>query len=657
MISIDFETRSECNIYDTGAYTYSRHPSTEILCLAYAHHNDFEPRLLDKSDILPLDDGEPYMNDPGLQQRVFGLIDHVQSGQMFSAFNSFFEFCIWHNILVKKYGWPSIAMCRWRDTMAKSCTHALPRALANACKALHTPIQKSEDGRRVMLKVCKPRKPTKSNPNKWHEHPEDYNILYDYCLQDVAAEMSLDRSLPEIPPLEQEIWELDQKINWRGIHIDRDAVDAAIALSEEYSRRLIDELQNVTKGAIDRVSRRKMVMDWIQAKGIPITGYTKQDVIDLLKMDLPNDVRRVLEIRQQLGKTSIKKYYAMIASLSDGRIRDTLIYHGASTGRWAGKLVQMHNLPKGSLDNTDLCIKVMKTGNLDYFEMMYPDVMGAISSCIRGMIIAAPGHDLIIADFASIEARNLVWLAGDIHTVKKFHDGIDLYIDMAQRIYRKQDITKIERQLGKTTILACGYGMGAAKFKATCAMWGIDISEEFAQRVIDVYREQYKIVKQMWYDQERAAMSAVETGKLVTCGKVKWGVIKEFLYCQLPSGRRLAYPEPIIQPTETPWGAMKDALTFMTVNAKTNQWVRESTYGGKLTENITQGDFMAEAMLRLESAGYPLILTVHDEIVAEVAENKGNIVDFINRMEVVPKWAGDCPIAAEGWRGKRYRKL
>jgi len=642
MIHLDFETRSECNIYDTGAYTYSKHPSTEILCCAYAHKNDFEPQIFNDMTAPPGD-----------------LWKYILDGQIFSAYNSFFEFCIWHNIMVPRYGWPEIPMNLWRDTMAKSCTHALPRALANVCKAINAPIQKSEDGRRVMLKVCKPRKPTKSNPDKWHESPDDYETLYDYCLQDVEAERGLDRMLMEIPPQEQKIWELDQKINWRGIHIDGTAVDAAIALSEEYSRRLTDELLTVTDGAIDRVSRRKMVMDWIKAKGYEIPGYTKSDIIEFLKQDLPNDVRRVLEIRQQLGKTSIKKYHAMKTSMSDGRIRDTLIYHGASTGRWAGKLVQMHNLPKGNVNDTNLCIEVLKTGNLDYFEMMYPDVMGAISSCIRGMIISAPGHDLIVADYASIEARVLVWLAGDAVTVEKFHKGADLYVDMARKIYNKKEINKNERQLGKTAILACGYGMGAAKFQATCAMWDMDISEEFSQRVINIYREQYRIVKQMWYDQERAAMRAVETGDLVVCGKVNWRMHKGFLYCQLPSKRCLAYPEPRIQPVATPWGEMKDALTFMSTNALTKQWERTSTYGGKLVENITQAvarDFMADAMLCLEDTGYPIILTVHDEIVAEVREDFGTVDEFTNIMASIPTWGKGCPIAAEGWRGKRYRK-
>jgi len=335
------------------------------------------------------------------------------------------------------------------------------------------------------------------------------------------------------------------------------------------------------------------------------------------------------------------------------------MYHGASTGRWAGKLVQMHNLPKGNISNTDICIEAFRTRDLDYFEMMYSDVMGAISSCIRGMITAAPGHDLIVADYASIEARVLAWLAGDDRTIAKFHAGTDLYVDMAQKIYNKIEINKNERQLGKTTILACGYGMGAAKFQATCQVWGIDIEFNFAKRVIDIYREQYRIIKSMWYAQERAAMQAVETNRTITCGKVAWAVYKNFLYCKLPSGRCLAYNEPRIQPVETPWGEMKDAVTFMSVNALTKQWERTSTYGGKLTENITQAvarDFMASAMVSLEDASYPLILTVHDEIVAEVRKDFGTVDAFIDIMARVPKWGQGCPIAAEGWRGERYRK-
>lgn len=647
MIHLDFESRSTVNIWDTGAYTYSMHPSTEIICCAFAHHNDFEAR------IVPDEPLSKKAKHNGL------LLKYVLSDEIFSAYNSFFEFCMWQNIMVRRFGWPEIPLGRWRDTMAKVCAHALPRSLGNAGVAMHAPIQKSEEGRKIMLKVCKPRKPTKSNPDIWHEHPEDYKILYDYCLKDVEAERALDRMLLDLPPQEQKVWELDQKINWRGIQIDEDAVDAAIAVSEEYSLRLIDEIQNLTQGALDGVSRRKMVMDWIKSKGIDIPGYTKQDVIDLLNSDLPDDVRRVLEVRQQLGKTSIAKYKAMKASVSGGRIRDTLMYHGASTGRWAGKLVQMQNIPRGNVKDTETCIGALKTRDLDYFEMLYPDVMGAIASCIRGMLISGPGCDLIVADYASIEARVLVWLAGDLVTVEKFHKGVDLYVDMAQKIYNKEKISKNERQLGKTAILACGYGMGAAKFYATCKAWGITIEEDFAQAVINIYRERYRLVKQMWYDQERAAIRATQTGQQIACGKVSWKLHKQFLYCKLPSGRCLAYNEPKIQPVVTPWGETKEQLTFMATNATTKQWIRTSTYGGKLVENITQAvarDFMAEAMLRLEDAGYPVVLSVHDEILSEVPEGFGSIREFTDLMAHLPAWADNCPIMAEGWRGKRYKK-
>lgn len=661
MIHLDFESRSEVDIFKCGAWVYAAHHTTEVLCLAFAF-DDCAPHLVTYDQ---LQEGRYLGFDvcPDLEE----LIERLKGGELITAHNALFEQCIWHHHMVKKYGMPEIPIEQWRCSAAKAATHALPRSLKNVGAALNTATRKSDYGHRIMMKMCKPRTPSKNNPSKWFDDPEDFEKLYEYCANDVEAEMAVDNELDDLIPQEQKLWFLDQKINLRGVNIDLDAVDAALELVEKYTKEQIEVIKKISNGYLDGVSRRLRVMQWVEAQGISMTGYTKEEIQEVLSRDnIPDKVRQILTLRLQLGKTSIKKYTAMKQAASDdGRIRDTLMYHGASTGRWSGKLVQMHNIPRGTIKDTGMCIEIMKQRDLASFEMLYPDVMEAISSCIRGMITAREEHSLYVADYSAIEARVLLWLADDKPGLLKFYKGEDLYVEMSKIIYAKEKISKKERQLGKAAILGCGYGMGAAKFQATCASWGIEIGQEMSQRVVNAYRATYSTVQSMWYAQERCAITAVKERTTVPCGKVKWIYTEDFLFCELPSGRRIAYRKPVLQNLKTPWGEMKEALHFMGTNSQTNQWVQQNTYGGKLVENITQAvarDILAESMLRAECWKYPVILSVHDEIICEVPdENKPEtkyrcLKDFLQCLTVKPKWAGTCPIAADGWVGKRYKK-
>lgn len=638
-IHIDFETRSRVNIWDVGAWEYSRHPSTEVLCIAWAKGDKGPVNLLKRSEI----NGMP----------LFG-------NAVFVAHNAFFENCIWRNVLCRKYGWPVMPR-QWRCTMAMANAHALPASLAKCAEALGLDISKNKEGKRVMQKMSKPRIPSKNNPAEWFEDPEDFKKLYEYCRQDVEVEREIYRKLRPLNEKEQKIWRLDQRINFRGVPIDTEAVDASIELAQEYVTGLNKEIKQLTKGQLHGVSSREQVLKYIERQGIEMDRYTKADVAKTLKKKLPPAVRRILEVRQQTGKTSIRKYNSMKMSTSqDGRIRDTLMYHGASTGRWSGKLVQMQNLPKGipGLD-TDECIDIIKERDLDLFEMCYDNVMGALSSCIRGMICAPEGRALYVADFAAIEARVLFWLAYEKYGLNLYHKGEDLYVDMSRRIYNTKSVDGQKRQLGKTAVLGCGYGMGSAKFHATCQAWGIDIPKDLAQKAVRTYRDTYKKVCRFWTALERTALQACRTGKINRVGKLTWGISGDFLFCRLPSGRCIAYPYPKIIKKKTPWGEMKPALSFMGVNSLTRKWERQDTYGGKLCENVTQAtarDLLAEAMLRLEESGYPVVLSVHDEIICERSANKGSVEEFIKTMETLPEWAKGCPVSAEGFKTRRYRK-
>jgi DNA polymerase len=373
-----------------------------------------------------------------------------------------------------------------------------------------------------------------------------------------------------------------------------------------------------------------------------------------------------LGILSQLGKSSTAKYEAMQHWLCpDGRAHGGLLYHAASTGRWGGQGVQPQNFPRGTIDDFDMddAWTFLKTRDVEFLQVIYGSVMAALSQALRGAIIAAPGKRLYVADYASIEARVLLWLAEDDDALEVFRQNQDIYCDMASSIYgrpvTKKD--KDERQMGKQAILGLGYQMGWSKFVATCETVGIHIEDEFSQQVVSAYREKYWRVKNLWEEQESRAIQAVRYGQdyEIPTGRVAWSMDGRFLYCTLPSGRRLAYCDPEIRRAFTPWGDRRDQLTFMAPDPITKQWRRQHTYGGMLVENITQAvarDLMADALLRCEQSGvFQPVLTVHDELIAE-GDPGLDIHAFERLMTEGSDWAAGCPIKAEGFVCDRYHK-
>lgn len=654
MIYIDFETRSEVDIKKSGAWVYSLHPSTEILCMAVK---------VDHTDVFLL---KPEQFDgSNTNLTLFNCVNHVKSyisnGVLVEAHNAFFEKAIWHNIMVKRYGWPEIKPEQWRCSASVAAYHALPRSLGGAGKILGLSTIKDDEGKRVMLQLSKP-KPRVGGFFEQQEYPEKFQTLYDYCKSDVEAEYAIANKLGGLPNRELKVWQLDQKINERGVHIDIDAVNKSLKILGEYSEKLEKELDILTEGKITTVGQRARILEWCKERGEELPGLTKADVEQALKTVKDAKVKRVLEIRQALSKTSTAKYEAMKNSTApDGRIRDVLMYHGASTGRWSGKLVQFQNLPRGSIKDMATAIKLIKQGSASSIEILTDDVMGFMSSAIRGMVCAPQGKKLLVADFAAIEARVLGWLAGSEKMLNQFRNGEDLYKDMASNIYRVdvKDVTAEQRQLGKAAILGAGYGMGAPKFYETCLSWGIKVHEGLAKTAINTYRQTYHHVRQLWYDQEKAAHTAVRTGNRVECGKTIWFMQDDFLKCQLPSGRCLHYYKPELKMKQNDWG---ESIELSYLAEKMGKAFRNGTYGGKLVENITQAvarDLMADAMLRIEDEGFNIVLSVHDELVAEVPQQtalQNPLERFCNLMAATPNWAKDCPVAAEGWEGINYKK-
>lgn len=671
-VHLDFETRSILSVTDVGPWRYSLDPSTTVLCLCYKVEYPGGKTI---ATTITKDMFNEWFDDTVMRcihPNIAGIdkiIDLAKSKNVrFFAHNSMFEYCIWNNILVPAYGFPELKdFDRWECTASKAAAHALPRALGKCAIALRLPQEKDETGKRIMLKLSRPKNISKKDKTIWNDKKEDFKVLYDYCEQDVIVESAIDNALPSLIPLEREIWKLDQEINARGVCIDLEALDTAIQFVDIFKNKLNSELETLTGGEVSKASEvaklTRYLHKFVDKSELP--GLNAAVITEYLKTCTNEKIRRVLEIRQQAGKSSTSKLETMKKCVcSDGHVRDILMYHGASTGRWSGKGIQVQNFPRGGKQyDIDNVIETLKMHDYDSFEFLYPNVVDAISAALRGFIKADDNEDLIAADFSAIEARVVLWLAGAEKGLKAFREGADIYCELASEIYKRK-ITKKdkdERQLGKTGVLGCGYQMGPDRFKAQVkTLTGLDITREMADHVVKTYRATYPEVVAFWYAQERAAVRAVkETGKIIKEGPVMWKVQGKFLYCRLLSGRCIAYCEPVIKPIETKWGEVKEQLTFMAENTLTKKWERQHTYGGAIVENIVQAtarDLMAWGMLNLEKHGYKIRMTVHDEVVASVEKDKGNIKEFERLLCDVPEWAKDCPVIAEGWIGERYRK-
>jgi len=627
-VHIDFETYSEADIRKVGAWAYSRHPSTEVICAAYTCE-DCPVSLWVPGDKLP-----DFMNE----LRAYEL----------HAFNSFFEMSIWKNVL----GWPETKINQWHDTSALTTAQCLPRTLLGCCTALGLPDDKQKDkrGKYLINRLCKPYKGERIRD------PELLEELYDYCKQDVVAEREVSKRILELNDTERKVWLLDQKINTRGVLIDRGTTLNAVKLMDETINELNDKVFKLTSGVLTKVSERLKVMRYIENFGYILKEYTKGYLTEVLKDPrLPSIAKELIEIRLSLGKTSVKKYEALLNIIdTDNRARGLLRYHAASTGRWGGNLFQPQNLPRGSIKDTETAITAINNGSVG---ILYEDTMEVLSSCIRGMIIAPKDKKLIVADYSSIEARVLPWLAGQDDILKVFESGQDVYKHTANKIYKcgTDNVNKEQRFIGKVATLALGYQGGAKAFAGMAANYGVDIDEQRAEHIKNEWRTaNYKIVK-YWHNVERAALLAVDNpGDVVRVGKIQFKVEGQFLYCRLPSGRLLSYFKPEIRKSNF----NKPAVCFLGNDSQTRQFNRQFTYGGKIVENITQGvarDLMAHAMLNLEDAGFEIVLTVHDEVIAEASKDR-SVDEFIRIMIDKPAWAKGCPIDADGFETMRYRK-
>ena len=634
VVSIDFETRSAVDLRKTGVYKYAADPSTDIWCMAYkAPWSD---------DVLvwqPGDEVDAYLED------------WIRAGGLLSAWNANFERTIWNNIMVGRYQWPDTRINQWRCTMAQASAMGLPRSLGQAAAVLGVEEQKDKTGAALMLRMARPRKVNADGSYTWWNTKDKVEALVAYCRQDVRTELSVAEALNAMPDSERRLYQLDQRINDRGVALDVDLVHRVKALASNASIEIDAEIQRLTKGQVKAATNGMDLVAWLNSHGIATKSVDKQTVARLLTSDkLHPVIREVLTLRQNGAKSSTAKYDAMLHAVdADGRMRGLLVYHGAATGRWSGKLVQPQNFPRPQKkqDELDEIIAKLKAGE-DVSEHGAGTVLA--SDLLRSMLVAKDGHRLMFADYSAIEARVLAWVAGQNDLVETFRKGGDVYKEMASAIYNVdvEAVTDGQRQVGKMAILGCGYGMGGKRFAEQCASMGIKVDEDEAKRIVSVYREKNNRIWQYWHDVEQDFVDMVkDAGRLRTVG------------LPLPSGRLLTYHNPRIIQRETPWGAMRDTAQVDTLNSVTRQWTSQIIWGGLLTENVVQAtarDIMATAMMALELKGYNVILSVHDEIISEVPDNFGSLDEMIDIMTRVPAWAQGCPINAEGKEGKRYRK-
>ncbi len=684
---LDYESYSEADLKKVGAFEYSVHPSTDIICAAW--------RIGTRETLRT---AETHWWAPGLDSSGFGgllsALKEANTGwyapdppggdfqSLFSAFmepdiilvahNALFEQVITRNVFAAKHmysvkGLKTIPSDRWLCTATLASALALPRNLEGAALALKLPVKKDMDGRRLILKWCKPRKPTKKSDKLKHDDPEELRRLIEYCKTDVAVETELFLKAPPLTANERKIWLLDQKINLRGFAVDRPLVTTILDMIDEETVSINERTVKLTGGALASATQRDAALNWLQEQGVFLPDLQLKTVENALSEGLATgDAKTLLEYRLAISKTSTAKYEAFHArSKHDGRLRDILVYHAASTGRWGGAGVQPQNFPRGTIKDTTAVAGTLAKGDLELVRMLYDDPMAVFSSCLRNMIVAPKGRVLDVADYAAIEARVLFWVAKHDAGMQAFRDGRDLYKELAATIFgiRHKDVNPSQRFVGKTAILGAGYGMGIPKFQITCKNQGQEVSEQLARAAINAYRSAHKPVVKLWSNIERAAIAAVENvGKKFTINRTSWWVKNDFLWCLLPSGRRLAYATPMVNYELPRWGGTEKipVLYHYGVDSLSKKWVKQGTYGGRLVENVVQAiarDIMAEAMLRIDDVGiWDIVLTVHDELVAERDKDEGSIETFCQLMAEPPQWASDCPIAVEGWSGVRYRK-
>ncbi len=714
VVDIDFETYSEAGFrFDAagtprsplgdhpsakrglplvGAWAYSEHESTRILCLWYRFAA-----------------GEYLSWVPGLPPPE-PLFRHIARGGLVRAHNDSFEYAIWLNVAHRRMGWPTLPREQLTDSAAQARAWGLPGSLENAAAVLGLAQQKDAAGAAAMRKLSVPRRPTKNDRSRSvspEASPGDYLRLYAYCKQDVATQRAVSDACPPIP--EPALFRLDQQINTRGIYVDRPLALACQQIITQAARAYTEEIRDVTRGAIQGPGQVSAILQWLGDQGVRLESLDDEHLSRALAdPTITGTPRRVLEIRAAMASASVKKIPALLHQTGhDNRIRNLFTYCGAGrTRRWSGSDLQPQNLPgsgpdtvrcracgavrwargyccpapdptplEWGIDGMEAAIPDLMTGDWRYVTGRWGDALGVVAGCLRGMLRAAPGRDLIASDFSAIEAVVLAALAGEEWRLEVFRTHGKIYemsaakisgIPFEEFIRHRQETGQhhpLRKKIGKVAELASGYQGAVGAWK----QFGADkfMADDEIARNVRLWREASPRIVDLWYGLERCAIGALQNpGTEYRHRSIRYVYRGGALYCLLPSGGYLTYHNPRIELEDGPYGRRaKICFWGWNTNPKNgpvNRWIEYRTYGGKLTENVTQAtarDWLACAMLRVDAAGYPIVLHVHDEIGAEVPQGWGSVEELEGVMGAAPSWGADWPIrAAGGWRGLRYRK-
>ncbi len=652
ILHIDIETYSSVDIQKSGLYKYVQSPDFEILLFAYSYDND-PVRIID------LAQGEKIPD--------YILTDLTNEQVIKMAHNAAFEYYA----IGKFY---TTYLEQWHCTMIHALYCGFPASLSAVGNALNFPQDKKKMGvgKALIKYFCIPCAATKANGGRTRNHPRHnpakWELLKQYCVQDVVTEREICHVLSRypVPENEQENWVRDQIINIDGAAIDMELVNGALAVSEQIKDELAGKAKALT--GLDNPNSVAQLKEWIANNSdLQLDNLNKETVASILaESDTENAVTQMLKLRAEMGKTSVKKYAAMQTCVcEDNRVRGLLQFYGANrTGRYAGRLVQIQNLPKNFLGTLDIARDLVKHQRIDGIRMIYGNVPDTLSQLIRTAFV--PGEDchFCVADFSAIEARVLAWMAGEQWRLDVFRTHGKIYEASASTMFGVplESIVKGNpnyklRAKGKVAELALGYGGGKGALIAMGAL-NMGLSEEELPDIVKRWRQSSRRIYDFWYAVERAAQEAVEWGVITAlpCG-VTFSRDENFLFIQLPSGRSLFYNRPELRPNER----NNKEIWFYGVNQKNKKWEPISTWGGKLVENIIQAvsrDILCNAIKNLMDAGYKINFHIHDEVVLEVpdTDSSKNLEDAIRRMCALPEWANGLPLNADGFDHAAYYK-
>ena len=643
ILEADIESFSDVDLIKCGVYAYADSPAFEILLFAYSFDGG-------ETQIIDLAQGEKLPAE--VEEAIFDV------SVTKTAYNANFE----RTCLSKHFG-RYIPPESWHCSAVQAAMLALPRSLEDVGRVLGLDEQKMKEGKELIRYFCVPCKPTKANGgrirNLPRHAPEKWELFKTYCKRDVDVEKSIRRKLHNfpIPESEMELYRLDQRINDRGVLVDMGLVRNAVSCEHLHKEVVTKRAYELT--GLENPNSVAQLKGWLGDMGMEAESLSKKAVAEMIA-ETDGEVEELLRLRLLMAKTSVKKYEAMERSVcSDGRVHGMLMFCGANrTARWSGKIVQIQNLPKNYLPDLELARDLVKQGRFEDIELLYDSTPNVLSELIRTAFIPKPGCRFVVADFSAIEARVLAWLSGEQWRLDVFTSHGKIYEASASSMFHvpMEEITKTSplRQKGKLAELGLGFG-GAAGALISMGALDMGLTEEELPPLVAAWRKANPHITQFWWDVDAAAIKAVREKQKTKVGKIIFEYKSGILFITLPSGRKLSYVKPRMAVNK--FG--RDGLTYEGIS-ENKKWSRIETYGPKLVENIVQGtarDLLAEAMLRVEKKGYPIVMHCHDEIIAEMPEGTGSVDEMCEVMAVQPEWAEGLPLRADGYQCSFYQKM